>query len=59
LDSVFEAIKTEIIALKSQAGNKVLVVIDQFDLLLAAGGDGINAVSLGEMVMGLREVSDL
>jgi elongator complex protein 6 len=59
LDSVFEAVKSEILALKVQSRSKVLVVIDQLDLLLAAGGDEINAVKLGQMVMGLQEVSSL
>lgn len=35
---------------------KVLLVIDQLDLLLAAGGNGIGAVNLGEVLMGWREV---
>ncbi len=37
-------------------GGKVLLVIDQLDLLLAAGGEQIGAVGLGDMLMGLREV---
>jgi elongator complex protein 6 len=35
----------------------VFLVIDQLDLLLAAGGERIGEVRLGEMLMGLREVS--
>jgi len=37
----------------------VVLVIDQLDLLLAAGGDQIGAVAIGEMLMGLREVGDI
>lgn len=40
----------------SHGGKKVMLVIDQLDFLLAAGGDGIGAVCLGEMLLGLREV---
>ena len=35
---------------------KTILVLDQLDLLLAAGGDHIGAVDLGDMLMGLREV---
>jgi len=40
-----------------ESGGKVVLVIDQMDLLLAAGGDQIGVVNLHEMLMGLREVS--
>lgn len=40
-------------------GGKVLLVIDQLDLLLAASGEGVDAVGTGNMLMGLREVSTL
>ncbi|TVY40437.1 hypothetical protein LOCC1_G004233 [Lachnellula occidentalis] len=36
-------------------GGKILLVVDQLDLLLAAGGENIGAVSVGEMLMGLQE----
>ncbi|CZR63932.1 uncharacterized protein PAC_13829 [Phialocephala subalpina] len=39
----------------SEGGVQVLLVVDQLDLLLAAGGDAVGAVSVGEMLMGLRE----
>ena len=44
---------------EATGGSKVLLVIDQLDLILAAGGDRIDAVNLGEMLMGWREVSCL
>ncbi|TAQ86158.1 hypothetical protein B7494_g5515 [Chlorociboria aeruginascens] len=34
---------------------KILLLADQLDLLLAAGGNQIGAVGMGEMLMGLRE----
>lgn len=40
----------------SEGGAQVLLVVDQLDLLLAAGGDAVGAVSIGEMLVGLREV---
>jgi hypothetical protein len=40
----------------SHEGSKVLLVIDQLDLLLAAGY-GVSPVNLGDMLIGLREVS--
>ena len=40
----------------AQGSSRILLLIDQLDLLMAAGGDQIHAVELGEMVMGLREV---
>lgn len=40
----------------AQGDAKVLLVVDQLDLLLAAGGDAFGVVALGEIVMGLREV---
>jgi len=43
----------------ANGGGKVVLVIDQPDLLLAAGGDQIGAVAIGEMLMGLREVGDI
>jgi len=40
----------------AEGGSKVILVIDQLDLLLAAGGDQIHTVDVGDMLMGLREV---
>lgn len=39
-------------------GKKVVLVIDQIDLLLAtnSGSDGISAESIGDMLMELRQV---
>lgn len=57
LASLSQEIHAAVQALKtSQGGKKVLLVIDQLDLLLAAGGDEVGAVSLGEMLLELREV---
>ncbi|RFU23893.1 hypothetical protein B7463_g12444, partial [Scytalidium lignicola] len=39
----------------SQHQGKVLLVIDQLDLLLAAGGDAITPVNLGDLMISLRE----
>ncbi|KAH8802683.1 hypothetical protein F5884DRAFT_903322 [Xylogone sp. PMI_703] len=39
----------------SQNEGKILLVIDQLDLLLAAGGDAITPASLGDLLMSLRE----
>jgi hypothetical protein len=40
----------------AEGGGNVILVVDQLDLLLAAAGDQIGAVNLGEMLTGLREV---
>jgi elongator complex protein 6 len=37
-------------------GGKLILIIDQLDLLLAAGGDQITAVSIRDKLIGLREV---
>ena len=59
LANVSEEIQTAIESLKGgQERGKVVLVVDQLDLLLAAGGDQIGAVGLGELLMGLREVRD-
>lgn len=55
LISVSEEIRRVVETLKAEGG-KVLLVIDQIDLLLAAGDDQVSAISLDEMLMGLREV---
>lgn len=43
---------------QKQGGSKVALVVDQLDLLLAAGGEQVSAGKLMEMLMGLREVCD-
>ena len=55
LTSVSEEIRRAMEALKDEGG-KVLLVIDQIDLLLAAGDSHVTAIGLGEMLIGLREV---
>lgn len=54
LESVTKEIQGGIDAL--QGTGKVLLVIDQLDLLLAAGGEQFGAVNVEDMLMGLREV---
>lgn len=39
--------------------SKILLFIDQLDLLLAAGDNQLGAVELGEMLLEAREVWDL
>jgi elongator complex protein 6 len=60
LTSVSEEIRQAIEGLKGgqDSSGRVLLVIDQVDLLLAAGGNQVTAIGLGEMLMGLREVRD-
>lgn len=41
------------------APGKVVLIVDQLDLLLAAGGEIVGAVKVGEMLMSLREVCAL
>lgn len=40
-------------------GGKVLLVIDQLDLLLAAGGPGVGTIELGEALLDWREVRSI
>jgi elongator complex protein 6 len=40
-------------------GSRVLLVVDQLDLLLATGGKQVGTVEVGEMLLGLREVCSL
>jgi elongator complex protein 6 len=57
LASVSREVQNTIQALKNSEGaGKIILVVDQLDLLLAAGGDQIGSVSLGDMLMSLREV---
>lgn len=60
LTTVSEEIQLAVEGLKGgkDSEGKVLLVIDQIDLLLAAGGDQITANGVAEMLMSLREVSD-
>ena len=44
------------IQMLNEGGGKVVLVIDQLDLLLAAGGDQISVGALGDMLLRLREV---
>ncbi|KAE9370629.1 hypothetical protein N431DRAFT_559749 [Stipitochalara longipes BDJ] len=56
LAAVSREIQRSIQSLKdAQGGGNVFLLIDQLDLLLAAGGDQIGAVKLGEMLVGLQE----
>ena len=43
---------------QERGSSKVVLVIDQLDLLLAAGGERVGVGKLLEMLMGLREVCD-
>lgn len=58
-DPDLTAISKEIqhaIEMYSQDGaSRILLVIDQLDLLLATGGDRVSAVEIEEMLMGMRE----
>jgi elongator complex protein 6 len=59
LASVSGEVQNAAQALRNSEGTgKIILVIDQLDLLLAAGGDQIGSVSLGDMLMSLREVHD-
>jgi elongator complex protein 6 len=57
LASISREIQTAIRELGGgQEAGKVLLIVDQLDLLLAAGGTGITSVNVGEMLMFWREV---
>lgn len=57
LESVFGEVQKAIHGLREGSpGSKVVLVVDQLDLLLATGGEEVGAVGLGELLMGLREV---
>ena len=58
LASVSGEIQRTIQSLKGVNGGKIVLFIDQLDLLLAAGGDQIGAINLGEMITSLREVCE-
>jgi elongator complex protein 6 len=52
-------IQRSIQSLKEAVGEeKIVLIIDRLDLMLAAGGDKIRAVNIGEMLIGLQEVRD-
>ncbi|CZS91944.1 uncharacterized protein RAG0_02505 [Rhynchosporium agropyri] len=56
LESVTREIQAAIEVLQgSRDTSKVLLVVDQLDLLLAAGGDKNRALNIGNMLMDLRE----
>ncbi|KAJ5040468.1 uncharacterized protein L3040_006124 [Drepanopeziza brunnea f. sp. 'multigermtubi'] len=56
LENVSQEIQTAIQVLRDSPGSgKVLLVIDQLDLLIAAGSEQIGACNVGEMLMDLRE----
>jgi elongator complex protein 6 len=60
LASVSREVQTAIQALKdSEGAGKIILVVDQLDLLLATGGNQFGSGDLGDMLMGLREVRDL
>lgn len=55
--SISEEIRQAIDLLKSQdEASRVLLVVDQLDLLVATGDEHIGAVEFGEMLLELREV---
>lgn len=56
LANVCEALQNAVKTLKGTQETKIVLIMDQLDLLLAAGGDGIGAVGVGETLMSLREV---
>jgi elongator complex protein 6 len=56
LSSVSGEIQQAIKTLQGDGG-KIVLVIDQMDLLLAAGGDQVTAGGMGDILMGLREVN--
>ncbi|PVH73353.1 hypothetical protein DL98DRAFT_469422 [Cadophora sp. DSE1049] len=56
LEGVAKQIQDSIEALQSSQGTgKILLVIDQSDLLLAAGDEEVGAVKVEDILMGLRE----
>ena len=59
LESISKEISSSIESLDGGQGDglgKVVLVIDQLDLLLAAGGEDVTPTGVGEMLLGLREV---
>ena len=59
LASVSRGVQNAIQTLRNSEGaGKIILVVDQLDLLLAAGGDQTGSVGLEDMLMSLREVRD-
>lgn len=58
LENIRSSLKSTVHALQADGG-KVVLVIDQLDLLLATSGDKMSIVALGDMLMDLRLVSEL
>lgn len=56
LANVSQAIRDAVKALRDTQSTKIILVVDQLDLLLAAGGDAVGAVEMGDFLMSLREV---
>lgn len=56
LKKIYETI---IFAIETLGQGRVVLVIDQLDLLLAAGGNTFSSNALGDMVMNLRQVGHL
>jgi elongator complex protein 6 len=56
LVNVFEALQNAVKTLRNTQSAKILLVVDQLDLLLATDGDAVGAVEMGELLMSLREV---
>lgn len=58
LAAVFMETQRSIQNLKEAVGGeKIILIFDQLDLMLAAGGDKIRAVNIGEMLIALQEVT--
>jgi hypothetical protein len=55
LKSVASEIKQAIQSLQ-ESGGEVVFIVDQLELLLAAGGEHVTAVEITEMLLGFREV---
>lgn len=57
LANVSNIIQDAVKSLRDANGSaKILLIVDQLDFILAAGGDGVGAVDVGELLTSLREV---
>lgn len=57
LANVSNIIQDAVKSLRDTNGSaKILLIVDQLDLVLASGGDGVGAVDLEELLTNLREV---